>query len=220
MRAVNLLPEDSRRTRVVAPSRSSILAVVAVALIGAFGAWAWSVHRDADSARSDLASVRAEALALQGRLAAMPPVDDTATRVTAARRQVVALADGRINAERLIRLVATVTPHTAWYQTLTYNPPAAQDGAAAPPPRAGAPQGITDSGGIHLDGYAYSPAQVARLMGRLARLPGLGAPRLVSTQDEKQGGRSVQHFQIDVPLPSGAGTATGAELWTAKEDSP
>jgi hypothetical protein len=57
-------------------------------------------------------------------------------------------------------------------------------------------------------------------MGRLARLPGLEAPHLVSTQDEKQGGRDVQHFQIDVPLPSGAGTATGAELWTAKEESP
>lgn len=219
MRAVNLLPEDARRTRVVAPSRSSLLAVGAVALIGGFGAWAWSVNQDADSAKSELASVRAQALALNGRLAALPPVDDTATRVATARQQVIALADGRIDSERLVRLVATVTPDTVWYQTLTYNPPAAPDGAAAPV-QPGSQQAITDSGGVHLDGYAYSPAQVARLMGRLARLPGLDAPHLVSTQDEKHGGRDVQHFQIDVPLPSGAGTAAGAELWTAKEDSP
>jgi hypothetical protein len=54
--------------------------------------------------------------------------------------------------------------------------------------------------GIHRDGFAYNQRQVAQLMSRVATVPGLGEPRLATSEVQPMPTRNVVHFVIDIPI--------------------
>lgn len=194
MRAVNLLPADARRRRSVKPSKGLLLGVGALAMLGSMGYWGYSIHRTTDAAKDELTAAQAESGALQAKLGVYQQADARQAGQRAQKAAVVALTAARVNWERVIRDLATVTPRQVWYASLKVETPGlGTSGASATAP--GAP-----ASAVHLDGYAFTQRQVAILMVRVGAVPGLGEPQLTSSTVQQKGGRAVVHFVIDVPV--------------------
>ena len=111
----------------------------------------------------------------------------------------VGLVTGRVNWERIIRDLSAVMPHDVWLTNLKGETEVAAAPTAA---TANAPNlnNTTVPRGIHLDGYAYNQDQVALLMARASTVPGLGEPRLASSEVQAGDVKDVIHFVIDIPI--------------------
>jgi hypothetical protein len=104
---------------------------------------------------------------------------------------------GRTNWERIIRDLSAAMPREVWLTNLKGE----TDVAAAVTPVTGPQQNnATAPRGIHLDGYAYNQTQVALLMARASTIPGLGEPRLASSDVQPGEVKDVIHFVIDIPI--------------------
>ncbi len=72
--------------------------------------------------------------------------------------------------------------------------------------------------GLHVVGDAFTQAEVADTLARLATVPGLGAPRLASSQTTDTSNKTVIAFTIDIPVNAQAqdvsAAATGAPAST------
>jgi Tfp pilus assembly protein PilN len=204
MNAVNLLPPD-QRPRAFQPSRTQLIAMGAVALAGGLGYWGHSVRADADDARAALAAAKADQAQVDAELQRRRANGAGAAALSEGEAFVEGLSAGRVDGERLLRRVATVTPASVWYGNLILDASAADPAAAA----GAAP---TTASSLTLDGFTFSHTQVARLMARVWAVPGLGEPRLQSSKVELKGGREVVHFAIVAPLETAADTTatTGA----------
>ena len=185
MKAVNLLPQKERRTPGVSGAKTPLAVAGAVAVLGAMGFWGYSLHSQVDKTTSDQLGAFQAA---QAREAAQE------VRTGA----VVGLATGRTNWERIIRDLSAAMPREVWLNNLKGE----TDIAAATAAPTGAPQqnNATAPRGIHLDGYAYNQTQVALLMARASTIPGLGEPRLASSDVQPGDVKDVIHFIIDIPI--------------------
>ena len=111
----------------------------------------------------------------------------------------VGLVTGRVNWERIIRDLTAVMPRDVWLTNLKGE----TEIAAAPTAATANTPNLNNSTvprGIHLDGYAYNQDQVALLMARAATVPGLGEPRLASSEVQAGDVKDVIHFVIDIPI--------------------
>lgn len=198
MRAVNLLPQAGRRQPGFKGVRAPLAVAGAVVAIGGMGYWGWSAHQDVDQAKADVAAAIAERDGLQAQLGAFRQADARESVQKLRRGTIVGLAAGRVNWERLVRDLSAVMPRQVWLTNLKGETDPV--GAAAPVAATPATPNTTVPKGIHLDGFAFTQRQVALLMARAATVPGLGEPRLASSEVQESAGRAVVHFVIDIPI--------------------
>lgn len=201
MRAVNLLPAKERG-RSFQPTRRQVAVVGAVALVGALGYWGYSTHADANDAQAALAAAQAERDQVEAELQRRTADGQGAASLATGDAFVAGASLSRIDGERLLRRVATVTPASVWYGNMILDAGAPVDPAAA----TGAATSATSS--LSLDGFTFSHTQVARLMARVAAVPGLGEPHLMSSKVELKAGRNLIHFTILTPLETTTTTVT------------
>jgi Tfp pilus assembly protein PilN len=202
MNSVNLLPDRAGRQRSLrgggggGGAKRPAVVLGAVCVVGALGFWAHGVRSEVSSLRSDVETATAERAALTAQLGTRLAGEKRAQLVVVRRGAVIALATGRINWERLVRDTAQVLPEGVWLSQINGEVAVqAAIGAAPTTPGPTAPPK-----GLHLEGFALTHTQVALLLTRLAAVPGLGEPRLLSSEAIQRGGRTVQQFIIDSPV--------------------
>ena len=206
MRAVNLLPVKERG-RAFQPTRTQVAVIGAVALAGGLGYWGYSAHADASHAKAALAAAQTERDQVQAVLQTRKADGSGAVSLAGGLGFVAGAALSRTDGERLLRRVATVTPRSVWYGDMVLDAAAATTAAA--PAATGA--AATSAASLTLDGFTFSHTQVARLMARVATVPGLGEPHLLSSKVELKAGRNLIHFTVLTPLESSTTTVpTGA----------
>jgi len=200
MRAVNLLPQKERRTPGFAGARTPLALVGVLAVIGGMGCWGYSLHGQVGDVKSDVTTATAERDDLRDQLGAFQAAQARDAAQEVRTGAVVGLVTGRVNWERIIRDLSAVMPRDVWLTNLkgeTEVAPANGAVAAAPTPNVA---NATIPRGIHLDGYAFTQEQVALLMARAATVPGLGEPRLASSEVQSGDVKPVIHFVIDIPI--------------------
>lgn len=199
MRAVNLLPQKERRAPGFAGAKAPLAVVGAIAVLGGIGFYGYSLHGQVNDVKSDVATATATRDGLRDQLGAFQAAQARDAAQEVRTGAVVGLVTGRVNWERLIRDLSAVMPEQVWLtnlkgQTEVAATPTAATAAAPNVNVATVPQGI------HLDGYAYTQEQVAQLMARAATVPGLGEPRLASSEVQAGDQKDVIHFVIDIPI--------------------
>ena len=213
MKAVNLLPKNSGISG-LAQDRPQLLIAVAIGVIAIFGAWGYVASQSADSATTQLNAARIQKASLDQQVAALSVYSQRQQALATVATTVDQLATGRTDWERIIRDVVTVLPTgvslsnvTASLPTTTASSPATSGQADTSVPQ-----------GLHLVGNAYTQPEVALTMARIQTIPGLGTPRLASSQVTSTSGKAVITFTIDVPVNAQAldvaavvsGSGTGA----------
>ena len=171
----------------------------AVVVLGGMGYWGYSLHGQVDSAKSDVAAATIERDELRSQLGAF----QAAQARDAARRP--PRRGGRprgrprqLGAHRARPVGGHAAPGVA-------HQPEGRDrrrGHAGAPAAAAAPNvnNSTAPRGLHLDGFAFTQNQVALLMARASTVPGLGEPRLATSEVQVRADRDVIHFVIDIPI--------------------
>lgn len=219
MRAVNLLPQTQRRRPGFTGAKAPLAIAGAVVALGAVGYWGYSVNADVDQAKQGVAAAMSERDGLRDQLGAFQQAQARDAAQSVRKGAVVGLVAGRVNWERLVRDLSAVMPQEVWLTNLKGEADVAQatvTGVAAPNLN-----NSTAPRGVHLDGFAYRQSQVALLMARASAVPGLGEPRLATSEVQSRGDQSVIHFVIDIPIdqraqdrptltPVSGTTATGA----------
>jgi Tfp pilus assembly protein PilN len=199
MRAVNLLPQKERRAPGFAGAKAPLAVVGAIAVLGGIGFYGYSLHSQVNDVKSDVATATATRDGLRDQLGAFQAAQAREAAQEVRTGAVVGLVTGRVNWERLIRDLSAVMPKDVWLTNLK-----GQTDVAATPTAATATAPnvnvATVPQGIHLDGYAYTQDQVAQLMARAATVPGLGEPRLASSEVQAGDVKDVIHFVIDIPI--------------------
>jgi Tfp pilus assembly protein PilN len=201
MRAVNLLPKTSGLTGLVT-NRPQLLIIGAVGAVAIMGLWGYSANQSADSASAQLTQAQVAKSALDQQVSALGVYSERQQAVAAAQTVVNQLAVGRTNWERLIRDVVTVLPAGVSLNTVNGSLPTTTGGAAGSSSSGGGvgQANTTAPQGMHIVGDAYTQGEVAITMARIATVPGLGTPRLASSQVTNTSGKSVVAFTIDVPI--------------------
>jgi Tfp pilus assembly protein PilN len=194
MRAVNLLPRDLEQDKkgpakpVLAGCAGAVLAA-AVLAVG---------YLQASSAVGSHSAALADAKA---RLAAIPPPPQAPAIVSQLPQErqarVTALSSAlatRVAWDRILREVSLILPDDVWLTSLT---------GATPTAAAAAPTGQ----GLHITGFTYSQAAVARLLARLSVLPDLQQVSLTNAATTEVGTRSVVQFDIGADLRTAGATS-------------
>jgi Tfp pilus assembly protein PilN len=202
MRAVNLLP-PAQRSRPGLPTgsvRAPLAVAGAVVALGAMGWWGYSLHGQVGDVKSDVTAATAERDQLRTEVGAYQAAQARQATQDLRRGAVVGLVAGRTNWERLVRDLATVMPRQVWLTELSGEAEPAVDTATVSSTPAPNTNNSAVPKGIHLDGFAYNQRQVAQLMARAATVPGLGEPRLATSEVQPMPTRNVVHFVIDIPI--------------------
>ena len=205
MRAVNLLPSNERG-RSFQPSRTHVAILGAVALAGGLGYWGYSARTDAADVRGALAAARSDQARIDSELQRRNADGAGAAALSRGEAFVEGLSASRVDGERVLRRVATVTPPSVWYANVVLTSAPGDPAAAAAAAATGT--AATTAASLTLDGFTFSHTQVGRLMARVSAVRGLGEPRLTSSKVELKGGREVIHFSIRTPLDISAIPAT------------
>ena len=200
MKAVNLLPQTQRRTPGFSGAKAPLAVVGAVAVLGGMGFWGWSLHSQVNDTKSDVATATAERDGLRDQLGAFQAAQARDAAQEVRTGAVVGLVTGRVNWERIVRDLSAVMPREVWLTNLKGETDVAATTPTAATAAAPNVNNSTVPRGIHLDGYAYNQTQVALLMARAATVPGLGEPRLASSEVQDGDKQDVIHFVIDIPI--------------------
>ncbi|MCB0882622.1 MAG: PilN domain-containing protein [Thermoleophilia bacterium] len=230
MQAINLLPAKTGRQglSLSGGNRKQSAAVLgAVALLAAVGYMGFTARQDASAAGEELAAAQADNQVMNAQLQQLLAADQQANKQEARRGVLVSLTAARINWERLIRDSVTVMPRkrvslvkvTATSPTeVAAAPTPTTPGATAQPQTAQAVQGL------HLEGLAYTQDDVAHMIARLGAVPGLGTPRVTSSDVVKRGNRWVVSFIVEIPVDQRAqdraSLTASADLTAAAQGSP
>jgi len=62
--------------------------------------------------------------------------------------------------------------------------------------------------GLHIEGDAFTQGEVADMLARWATVPGLGEPRLASSQATVTNGKTIISFAVDIPIDAQAQDVT------------
>lgn len=219
MRAVNLLPADTKqRKSFQGPGLLVIgMVVLAAVVVGALAMSYLSASSSVSTSQDDLASVRAQIAALpKGQ---QPPsvadqqlASDHSMRVQALN----AALTGRVSWDRVLRQVDLVLPSDVWLTDLSGQAPdppspvatTSTTGTTTTPAPVTPPPGSSGScgaGSFCISGYTYSQESVARLLTRLETVPTLSNVQLVSSTSQVVGKQTVYQFHIQAELSTGGG---------------
>jgi Tfp pilus assembly protein PilN len=201
MRAVNLLPRDDYFKRRQQQQKVQWVVVVPVILVvlisGVLSMLFLSASGTVKDRKAELATLNAE-------LAAIPTPNVSKVQ---SQNALAADKDARIKAvnsalsrrvawDRVFRELSLVLPDDVWLTDLSAKSPVSPALAGAAPPAA---TNVAASGFI-LDGYTYSQAAVARLLGRVTVIPDLVNVQLVKSKLEVHGNTRVVNFTIAADL--------------------
>ena len=203
MRAVNLLPKDSGRTRAAkkreTPKHLPLIvgAVLGALVLGFLG-------MQTMSASGAISSNQAELDSLNAQIAATPPpppgppagdaeLDNQRTQRAAALGSALSR---RVAWDRVLRRFSLVLPDDVWLSSLTLASPTPATAPAGTPAATGT--------GFTMQGFTYSHDAVARLLSRLAVVPDLANVQLLSSTRTKLKGRDVVSFSITATVRSGS----------------
>jgi Tfp pilus assembly protein PilN len=197
MRAVNLLPKD-----VEAPKQGPSTIVVAVGATAVLAAALLAIGRvSADSSVSDQQSALVAAQADLASLPALPTQPSSSSAIPQERAARVAALSAalttRVAWDRVLREISLVLPDDVWLTQLNGQVP----GSAGVVGQTGQ--------GLHLTGYTYSQASVARLLSRLQVIPDLSGVTLNKSSAATIGKRAVVQFDVGADL-KGAAAAPAA----------
>jgi Tfp pilus assembly protein PilN len=208
VRAINLLPRDDYFKRRKQQQKVQWVVVVPVILVvlisGVFSIMFLSASGKVKDRNAELTTLKAE-------LAAIPTPDaskvQTQTALAADKdariKAVNAALSRRIAWDRVFRELSLVLPDDVWLTDLSAKSPVSPALVGAAPP---ATTNIAASGFV-LDGYTYSQAAVARLLGRITVIPDLDNVQLVKSKLEVHGGTRDVNFTIAADLRQlGAGS--------------
>jgi len=182
MRAINLLPRDADARRGRPPKRQWIVIVPVICVVLVSGVLSMLFL----SASGKVKDRQAQLDTLKAELAAIPTPDvskvqsqsalvaDKDTRIKA----VNAALSRRVAWDRIFRELSLVLPSDVWLTDLSASAPVSPSLAGAPPAAAG----NVAATGFTLDGYTYSHAAVARLLGRLGVIPDLVNVQLLKSE--------------------------------------
>jgi Tfp pilus assembly protein PilN len=192
MRAVNLLPKDTKRERKKTPV-APLVGVVGMVLVTALMAMMFM------SRSSEVAQAQTQLDLANSELASIPPpppVDAAQPELREAkstRLTAVSTALGqRVSWDRLLRHFSQVLPDDVWLTSLQARTP----GAAT----------TSTDGGFILQGFSYSHESVARLLARLQVVPDLTNVALQTSAQADVAGRTIVQFTVvaDVRTPGAA----------------
>lgn len=224
MRAVNLIPADSRPGGGAgAAGRSGgavyfLIGGLAI-MLGLVAVWAMQ-GRATTRDRAELASVQQQLRAVQARAAAQGPSAGAAAQSAGERAQALrTLAQARLHWSGTLDAIARTLPARTWLTGLT-----AASTPSSAPGGAGGGAGVASSGtgpSVQISGCTPSQRTVAELMPRLRVVPGVQRVSLVSAaaaapgatdQQGATGSCSKVQFQMVLFLepPAGGAPATGA----------
>ena len=208
MRAINLLPRDDYFKRRQQQQKVQWVVVVPVILVvlisGVLSIMFLSATGKVKDRKAELATLKAE-------LAAIPTPDaskvQTQTALAADKdariKAVNAALSRRIAWDRVFRELSLVLPDDVWLTDLSAKSPVSPALAGAAP----APATNIAASGFILDGYTYSQAAVARLLGRISVIPDLDNVQLVKSNLEVHGSVRDVNFTIAADLrPLGTGS--------------
>jgi Tfp pilus assembly protein PilN len=210
MRAVNLIPPESRRGGGAgAAGRSGggayvILGGLAV-LVLLVGVWAVS-GRGLSDKRAELAGLRQQAATAQAQASTLSSFSTFAQLRRTRSESVRSLAAARFDWARTLDAIARVMPRHVWLSGMTGSAGAAAPSATPAPP---------GQASIALTGCAPSHAAVARLMPRLRAVPGVATVSLsqATRADNGSAGGSESCsdvvFEITLGFAQGPATAVG-----------
>ncbi len=201
MRAVNLLPRDAGQKGLGLPSAPVLVGVCAGVLVAALlGADFMMQSVKVRHEQTQLDSLKAQVAALPP---APPGPTAAATQLAGEHSaRVTALSSAmanRVSWDRVFREFSLVLPDDVWLTSLTAHAPVSAT-SGQPTGGGGQPTQFT------ISGKTYSHDGVARLLSRLALVPDLQNPTLMSSSLTNAGGLSVVEFQIVADIR----TATGA----------
>ena len=209
MRAINLLPEDAKRSRrgprVNLPlvGGAALLALVIGLLVIMSNSAAHKVterQNTLDSLRERIAGVPPAPVAPAPTTGQTGLEAEKAARVTA----ITSALSRRIAWERVLRQFALVLPSDVWLTSMSLHAPipATSTPGEAPTP---APAPTT---GVTIVGYTYSQAGVARMLGRVSAVPYFTNVTLQSSAQALVGKRNVVSFTILAGMQSPTGVSS------------
>lgn len=203
MRAVNLLPEESKSYRTGIPG--AIPVAGAAAALVAVGVVAVLAHVESGAVASKQARLndlqqqlsRVQTPRSAGSAAGAALLTSRGARVAA----VEAALKGRVPWDTVMRQVALVLPEDTWLDGLQLAPPAdASAVATAAVPTAPA-------SGVTITGYTASPASLARVLQRLSVVTSLTDVKLVTSQSVTFGKKIVFQFSIGANIATQGGAS-------------
>lgn len=183
MKPVNLLPQGHRRQEAGGrPGSAYVVVGVLAAFLVAIGVYVLTANQ-VSSKQDDLARVKQETQATQARVAALGSFESFASVKATRENSVRALAQARLDWERLMRELARVLPANAFISSLDAT-------AAGPPstPTAGAAAAPPAGPEMKLAGCAPSQPDVATVMVRLRRLHRAREVKLTESHRAENGG--------------------------------
>ena len=218
MRAVNLLPRESKRSR-KRLSAVAQLAIVSPLVVGSLLVAGYLLASSkVNDKKATLHSLRDELSALPAPTTTqLQPTSDLALQRDLRITALSAALQGRLAWDRVLRQISAVLPGDVWLTTLSAQSPqtpaatpstttpttttttgststttTTTAAAAAPPP--------APTGPLTLTGYTYSQPGVARFLSRLAVVPSLQDVKLVQSGQSAVAGRDVVLFTIQASV--------------------
>jgi Tfp pilus assembly protein PilN len=196
MRAINLLPRDDVRRG--GPQKRQWIVIVPVVCAVLLSGVLSMLFLNASGKVKDR---QAQLSGLQAELAAIPTPDASKVQTQTAlatdkQTRVTALNDAlsrRVAWDRIFRELSLVLPSDVWLTNLSAKAPVSPSLAGAPPAPSGTAVAAT---GFTIEGYTYSHAAVARVLGRLGVVPDLVNIQLQQSTLQKSGGSKIVHFII------------------------
>lgn len=191
MRAVNLLPRDTKQRSVRKESVPVLVGACSGVLVAAILGSLFMMNS------GKIAAQQSEVDSLEAQFDALPPPP---AGPSAAQQQLASQKDARVTAlstalasrvawDRVFREFSLVLPEDVWLTTLTAKSPISPV-TNAPTSAGGAPSQFT------IQGRTYSHDGVARLLSRLQVVPNLTNAQLLSSTLSNVGGQQVVEFSI------------------------
>jgi Tfp pilus assembly protein PilN len=201
VKAVNLIPADTPRTRVPSAGSGPIGAyvVLAVLAVGVVMAGAWSLaNKQLSQKHSDLARVEREAQAAGAKTGTLKPYTQFAALRAARVQTIGGLLEGRFDWAHSLREIARVVPADVDLTSLvaTVSPTAKVEGGGAAPLRAALPVPAVD-----LIGCARTQAHVATLLARLRSIDGVQRVTLASSEKSDSASLNATDCRTTAKIP-------------------
>jgi Tfp pilus assembly protein PilN len=203
VRAINLLPRDDVRRGPQKRQWVVIVPVVCVVLVSALlSVMFLSASGKVKDRQAQLDSLKAELAAIPTPDASKVQSQSTLAADKQSRITVINSAlSRRVAWDRIFRELSLVLPSDVWLTNLSAKAPVSPSLAGAAP----APAANVAATGFTIEGYTYSHAAVARLLGRLGVIPDLVNVQLQKSKLDTVGSTPIVNFIIAADLRSPGG---------------
>lgn len=224
MRAVNLLPRETRSSRSAARRFDPMLAggaALTVAVVAGVGAGFFLAHSHASSEQKKLASARSELAILQAAArkssGGSTPVLPTPMVTAEQGPWQTALASAlqtRVPWDNVLYQLAHVVPANVTISTVNLGggtlPTSSSSGSSTTTPPPATTSGTSSSSSFQIGGTAFSEQSVAQLLSRLALIPDLNNVVLSTSSADPKSGHVTFTISAQVAIPAIPVTALGA----------